>query len=319
MVLAAGEGVRLRPLTRLVAKPVVPVLGRPLLHFTLERLAAAGVTEVVVNLHHLPQTVRRALGDGRRFGLRLRYSHERDELLGTGGGLRQARRFLGDEPLLVVNGDMLFDFDLRALLVRHRASQAVATLALRPQPRSGAYSPVVTARDGRILSIAGRPAPAVGSVSLFTGIHVVDPAVLERLPPGPSDSVRDLYVPLLAEGARLQGLRVRGAWYDLGRPALYRDAQLALLRGQAAWIDPSARVHPTARVARSVVGAGCVIGPGARVARSVLWERVRVGARAHARDAILARDVCLGDDDSARACVIWREGERQRRAPLEEH
>jgi mannose-1-phosphate guanylyltransferase len=176
----------------------------------------------------------------------------------------------------------------------------------------------VTARDGRILSIAGRPAPAAGRVSLFTGIHVLDPALLERLPPGPSDSVRDLYVPLLAEGARLQGLRVRGAWYDLGRPALYRDAQLALLRGHGAWIDPSARVHPTARVARSVVGAGCVIGPGARVARSVLWERVRVGERAQARDSILTHGVRLGNGERALACVIWREGDRQRRAPVEE-
>ncbi len=318
MVLAAGEGLRLRPLTLLLAKPVLPVLGRPLLHFTLERLAAAGVTEAIVNLHHLPHTVRRALSDGSRFGLRLRYSHERAELLGTGGGPRRARRFLGHEPLLIVNGDVLFDFDLGALLERHRASGALATLALRPQPRAGGYSAVVTARDGRILSIAGRPAAAIGRVSLFTGVHVLDPALLERLPPGPSDSVRDLYLPLLAQGAHLQGLHVRGPWYDLGRLGRYREAQLALLRGRDAWIDPSARVHASARVVRSVVGARCVLGPGARVWRSVLWDGVRVGERAQVRDAILARRVRLDDGARVSGCVVWREGTVQRQIPVEE-
>jgi NDP-sugar pyrophosphorylase family protein len=320
MVLAAGAGVRLRPLTYLCAKPVVPVLNRPLLHFTLERLAAAGVTEAVVNLHHLPRTVRRALGDGRRFGLRLRWSPEA-ELLGTGGGLRQARRFFGDEPLLIVNGDVLFDFDLRALAARHRSSGARATLALRPNPDPRRYSPVVTARGGRILAIAGRPAPARGGVSMFTGIHVLDPALIERLPPGRSDSVRDLYLPLLAQGERLQGLRLRGAWYDLGHPGLYRRAQLALVRRRVpggALIAPGARVHATARVRASVIGAGCVVGPGARVERSVLWDHARVGPAARVSDAVLTSGVRLEAGAQAAACVIWRRGTAQHTVPVEE-
>jgi NDP-sugar pyrophosphorylase family protein len=320
MVLAAGEGRRLRPLTRLLAKPVVPVLNRPLLAHTLERLAAAGVTEAVVNLHHLPGTVRRALGDGQRFGLRVRYSHERGELLGTGGGPRRARRLLGREPLLIVNGDVWFDSDLRALVEGHRKSGAPATLALRPNPDPARYSPVVTARDGRILSIAGLPAPASGRVSMFTGLHVLDPALLARLPPGPSDSVRDLYVPLLREGARLRGVRLRGAWYDLGAPAPYRDAQLAMLRraGGASQIDPAARVDPAARLRACVVGAGARIGPGARLERSIVWERVEVGAGARVRGAILARGVRVPHGARLASCLVWREGAAQHAVPLEE-
>ncbi len=317
MVLAAGLGLRLRPLTLLRAKPVVPVLGRPLLHFTLERLARAGVSEVMVNLHHLPGSVRRALGDGRAFGLRLRYSHER-ELLGTGGGPRRVRRFFGDQPALIVNGDVLFDYDLRELLRRHAVSGACATLLLRRNPDPARYSPVVCARGGRILSIAGRPRPARGSVSLFTGIHVLDPALFERLPAGPSDSVRDLYLPLLAEGARLRGERLRGAWYDLGALAPYRDAQLRLLRGRRELIHPRARVHPTARLRSVVVGPDCVIEAGARVERSVLWDGVRVGAGAQVRRSILASRARLPPGARVAARVVWRAHRAQRSAAVEE-
>jgi NDP-sugar pyrophosphorylase family protein len=290
MVLAAGHGVRMRPLTLVRAKPVLPVLNRPLLHWTMERLARAGVEEVVVNLHHLPETITAELGTGRRFGLRIRYCQE-DRILGTGGGPRAARGLLGDEAVLVVNGDVLFDFDLRRLVAAHRASGARATLALRANPFPRAYSPVVTDRKGRILSIAGRPRRARGRVSMFASVHVLDPRLLERLPEGPSDSVRDLYAPLVGEGEHLQGWRARGAWYDLGRPSLYRDAQLRLLSGRGGdrvLVDPRARVGATARLRRSVVGAGARVAAGARVERSVLWSGAVVEAGARAVGAIVA-------------------------------
>ncbi|HSD28816.1 MAG TPA: nucleotidyltransferase family protein, partial [Vicinamibacteria bacterium] len=127
MVLAAGLGLRMRPLTLLRAKPVLPVLNRPLLHWTMERLARAGVRDVVVNLHHLPETITGALGTGRRFGLRIRYSHE-PVILGTGGGPRAVRGLFGRGPLLIVNGDVLFELDVRRVLAAHSATGAVATL-----------------------------------------------------------------------------------------------------------------------------------------------------------------------------------------------
>jgi len=149
MVLAAGHGLRMRPLTLLRAKPVLPVLNRPLLDWTLLRLRQAGVREVVVNLHHLPETVESALGDGRRLGLHIHYSREKT-LLGTGGAPRAVRDFFGEEPFLLVNGDVLFEMDLGALAQRHRQSGACATLALRPNPDPATYSPVVSDRRGRI-------------------------------------------------------------------------------------------------------------------------------------------------------------------------
>ena len=125
MVLAAGLGTRMRPLTLLRAKPALPVMNRPLIHWTLERLARHGVREVVINLHHLPGSVTRAVGDGSAFGLKVHFTRERT-ILGTGGGPRKARALLGEGPVLIVNGDVLFDFDLGALMRQHRRRKAAA-------------------------------------------------------------------------------------------------------------------------------------------------------------------------------------------------
>jgi NDP-sugar pyrophosphorylase family protein len=321
MVLAAGLGLRMRPLTLLRAKPVLPVLNRPLIHWTLELLRRHGVTDVVINLHHLPATVRRAVGDGRTLGLRVSYSFER-KILGTSGGPRKVRRFFGDEPFLLVNGDVLFDFDLSDLVRRHAASGARATLALKAYRRVEAYGGVVTGPGGFVRALAGLPRPVPGRPLLFTGVHVLDPDLLDRLPPGPSDSVRDLYAPLVAEGQRLLGVRVSGAWYDFGSPSLYLASQLSMMSsgfrgaGVARLVHPEARVHPRARVTRSVVGPGAVVGEGAVVSGSVLWEKAEVGRGARVSASIVATGARVGDEEAvARAVVLpARKGAQNRMA-----
>ena len=217
------------------------------------------------------------------------------------------REVFGDEPLLLVNGDVLFDLDLRRLLAVHRASGARATLALRRNPVPYAYSPWSATGRGRILSIAGRPAPARGPVSMFASVHVLDPALLERLPEGASDSVLDLYIPLLAEGAHLQGVTSRGAWYDFGRPRLYRDAQLRLLPGRGrdrVLVDARARVGSTARLRRSVVGAGARIAGGARVERSVLWDGAVVEAGARVSGSIVVTGGVVRSGEKAEGVIV---------------
>jgi NDP-sugar pyrophosphorylase family protein len=310
MVLAAGLGLRMRPLTLLRAKPVLPVLNRPLLHWTMEKLARAGVRYVMVNLHHLPGTIEDVLGTGRRWGLAIRYCDE-PVILGTGGGPRAVRGLFGGEPMLIVNGDVLFDFDVRRVLAAHRASSAVATLALRRNPVPHAYSPVVTDRSGRIVSISGRPRPASGRVGMFASVHVLDPRLLDRLPDGASDSVRDLYIPLLAEGAHLLGVHTGGAWYDFGRPALYRDAQLRLIPGRGrdrVLVDGTARVAATARLRRSVVGGRARVAAGARVERSVLWDGAVVEAGARVSGAIVATGAVVRAGEAAEEVIVLPAG-----------
>jgi len=313
MILAAGLGTRMRPLTLLLAKPALPVMNRPLLHWTLELLERSGVTEVMLNTHYLPATVKEAVGDGRKFGLRATYSHE-PKILGTGGGPKKVRSFFGDEPFILVNGDMVFDFDLRGLVRRHVKAGARATLALRPNPDPRRYSAIRTTKEGRVTSLAGLPRPTRGTASLFTGIHVLDPALLDRLPAGPSDTVRNLYAPLVAEGELVLGVRVRGKWFDIGSPSLYLASQRALLAAgfggarRGVLIHPDATVDRGARVGRSVIGPGCVIESGARVTGSVLWDGVRVGPRSLVRDSILASGTRVGEGEKMVGMVVTARG-----------
>ena len=312
MVLAAGLGTRMRPLTYAVAKPVLPVLNRPLLHWTLDLLAAHGFHEVMINLHHLPSTVRRAVGDGSAFGLEVSYSTER-EILGTGGGPRKVRRWIGDEAVLLLNGDIVFDFDLSRLRRRHERSGAPATLGLLPNPDVRKYSPVITGDDGWLRSIARLPRPARGRAWMFPGVHILEPELLDRLPAGqPSDTVRDLYAPLIAEGRPPLGVPLKGPWYDLGSPSLDLASQKSLLasrfRGlrRASAVHPEATVHPSARVIRSVVGKGAIIGESAVVRGSVLWDRVKVGRGASVEDSVVASGVRVEDGEALLSTLVMK-------------
>jgi mannose-1-phosphate guanylyltransferase len=289
VILAAGLGTRMRPLTDKVAKPALPVLNEPLIVRTLRALRRAGVTEVMINLHHRPDTIRAAIPEG-DLGLKIKYSRE-TAILGTGGALRKVRPWVGRSPFFVVNGDVIFDFDLRGMMTCHRETSALATLALKTNPDPKKYKPVVTDRSGRILSIRGEPTARKGLVSLFASVHIIEPVILDRLPPGASDTVGDLYIPLLREGAHLQGIRQAGVWHDLGSPDGYLKAQLRLLndsgRKRSCVIDPSVRLGKGARISRSVIGAGSVIEPLARADGSVVWDGALVQTGASLRNCIV--------------------------------
>ena len=234
MVLAAGLGTRLRPLTDTLPKPLLPVAGRPLLEWNLLLLKRHGITEVIINLHHLGEQIVRALGDGARLGLRLAYSHE-PTLQGTGGGIKQASPFLKDGPLLVLNGDTLSDCDLTALIAAHRVSGALATLAVRDDPEAATWGPVTLDAQGRILQINGRPPLAEPRAALpacmFAGIHVMEQAVLDAMPSGPG-SIIDVYDRLLRQGRPLHGYRMSGYWSDIGDPKRYAQAQRDVAEGR---------------------------------------------------------------------------------------
>lgn len=254
MLLAAGLGERLRPLTLTLPKPAIPVLGRPMVLQILSRLAEAGAARVVINLHHLPETARALVISDPGFAeFDVRFSHE-PELLGTGGGLRAAAAWLrGAGPVLVHNGDALSDVPLRAVLDHHRSRGLPVTMVVAPH-RAG-YTPVAV-EAGRVVAIGGKGAEARW---LFTGIHVLDERLLGALPPDrPSDVVRELFLERLANG-EVGAFVHDGFWWEFGSPAAYLDGSLRLARLAAEVRARVARTDPVRRVGEAIV----VCGPGA--------------------------------------------------------
>jgi NDP-sugar pyrophosphorylase family protein len=243
MILAAGFGTRLRPLTGTVPKALVPVAGRPMIEYAIVALARAGVERIVVNLHHLGERIPAALGDGRRFGVSIAYSSE-ETILETGGGIARARPLLGDGDFFVANCDALCDADLGALARRHVESGALATLLLREDPDAARYGLVETDDAGRIARFLGRLAPGIDASALrprmFCGLHVLSPRVFGWMPAAGAFSItRDVYAPAVEGGAALVGLDHPGYWRDLGSAASIALAERDLADGRFVPSHPS--------------------------------------------------------------------------------
>jgi len=309
MILAAGYGTRLWPLTIDRTKPAIPFMGRPLIGYVAEYLAGYGFDDIVVNLHHQPASVRAALGDGSAFGVRFHYVEE-PSILGTSGAIGNARRLLDGDAFVVINGKLATDIDLREALDTHRRTQALATLVLRPNPARERYS-TVNVRDGLVTGFGGNPAPesdkaggapgaaqkdasgtrgreatfvdksdAVEAPLMFTGIQILDPRVFDFIPPGVfSHSVTDVYVPAIARGDRVAAHVARGSWYELSTVRRYLETSVTLLKREGRDVE---------------LGQGSSVEAGASVTESVLWENVNVARGARVRRSVLGAGVRVG-------------------------
>jgi len=296
VVLAAGLGLRLRPLTQTLPKPLLPVAGRPILARTLDALVRAGCDAVAINLHHLGGMVRRAIGPFYE-GVPIEYFEE-PEILGTLGALPPMRKFLEPAGLVILaNGDSLCRWPVESLIARHRATGASATLLLATRADPAELGGGVGIdRGGRIVQM--RDAPAVGIVAqrrVFAGMHVFAPDLLDKVPEGPADIVESLYLPLLARGERIESFATRALWHDLGNRRRYLDGALDWVAGRPGgrWISPSAEVSPTASIDRSILEAGCRIEAGATIERSVLLPGAVIGAGSAIRSSVLGPGVAI--------------------------
>ena len=313
MILAAGFGTRLWPLTIGRTKPAIPFLKRPLIAFTIDYLKQFGCDEIIINLHHEPESVRAQIGDGSQFGVRIHYAIEEPEILGTSGALDNVREQLESDTFLVVNGKIITDTDLAAALQTHREKQALATLVLRPNPKRERFSEVLVSAAGRVEKFAGFPqtsdlSPQTSDLEtsnselrtqnsepplMFTGIHILDPKIFEFIPRGVfSDSVRDVYPPAMAAGKVIAAhIATQGSWYELSTLERYWAISQEFLR----------------RTGRDVVmNEGCVIDPSAQISGSILWQRVRVEGDARLTDCVLGDDVVIPAGAEFQRTVIVR-------------
>jgi NDP-sugar pyrophosphorylase family protein len=226
MILAAGFGTRLRPLTDTLPKPLLPIAGRPLIVWNLLLLRRHGIMDVIINLHHLGHLIEQALGDGSQFGMTLTYSRE-SAILGTGGGLKQAEPFFGGEAFLVVNGDTLFELDVAGMVSAHRRSRALATLAVRADPDPDRWGAVELDGTRRVVRIAGRGKNPEGPTEkrMFAGVHLMHPRLLASVPAGRESSIIDAYVGAIQAGDPVAGFELRGYWSDVGTPERYEEAK----------------------------------------------------------------------------------------------
>jgi NDP-sugar pyrophosphorylase family protein len=295
LILAAGLGTRLRPLTYLRAKAAVPVNGEPLIRRIVRRVAAQGFTDLVINLHHRPETITSAIGDGSDLGVRVRYSWEQP-VLGSAGGPRHALPLLvdgDDDPrarFLVVNGDTLTDVDLAAVVRTHaEARTAAVTMAVIPNPQPGKYGGVKIA-GGRVegFARAGSDAPTCH----FIGVQVAEARVFADLPDGqPMESVNDVYPRLLARDPQaIHAHLSHASFQDIGTPDDYLRTSIELAASEGSRMAAGARVHidRSADLTGTAVWDDVTIGPGARLAQSIVGDGAQVPAGArYSRCAIL--------------------------------
>jgi mannose-1-phosphate guanylyltransferase len=324
LILAGGEGTRLRPLTTTIPKPVVPLAGQPFISFMIEWLRRHGVDDVILACGFMADGVRSVLGDGSSLGVRLRYVEE-PEPLGTGGALKYAEELL-DERFFMLNGDVLTDIDLSAELAQHERTGARATLALCPVEDPSAYGLVRRNADLSVKQFLEKPSPDQIDTNLVNaGAYILERELLSGLAPaGTNISIeRDVFPELVGDG--LFGYEASGYWMDIGTPQRYLQATFDILEGRVdteigirlgasqrrlaneSTIDGEL-VAPVLAGARCAVQAGAVvggrvvlgrrveIGPDARVEDAALLDGVRVGARSTIRGAIIGPGVVIGDD-----------------------
>jgi mannose-1-phosphate guanylyltransferase len=325
LVLAAGLGTRLRPLTESHPKPLLPVVGVPILGHTLAQLAAVGCEAVAVNLHYQGEQIRQRFGDSFG-GIPLTWSEE-PELLGTGGALHPLRDFLAPADLiLLINGDSLCRWPLKRLIRAHQAGGATATLLLTRRADPEVFGGGVgIGREGEILSFrrgdppASKTPPPPDAPSpivkrwVFAGAHVFAPALLERVGPAPSDIVRDLYMPLLAQGGRLGSVITARPWHDLGTPRRFLDATLEWARAgwperlwRRSWVSQEAGIAAGAKLHAAAVEAGARVGEGARVERSVLLPGARVGEGSTLYEVILGYGAAVPPGSRVERRIVTR-------------
>jgi mannose-1-phosphate guanylyltransferase len=309
MLLAAGRSTRLGELGAALPKPLVPICGHPAIAFGLTACARAGVGRVVVNVFHHGDLLRETLGPS-AYGVTLEYSVEA-ELLGTGGGLALARPRFGAGPLLVMNAKVVADLDLAAFVRAHTATPAVATMLLRDDPDARRWGAIAADETGRVVGIldARSPRPPAGRVTerMFTGIHVLEPILLDRLRPVFSDVIRDAYIPALLAGETIRAEVLPGYFAEHSTPERYLEGNLALLRdpslvphppGPLVGVDAGARIAPGAHVVGPVrVEAGAVVEAGAKVGpEAVIGAGARVAAGVEARVAVVWPGVAVSAD-----------------------
>lgn len=330
VLMAGGSGTRLRPLTCDLPKPMVPVLNRPIAEHIVHLLRRHQITEIIATLHYLPDVMRDYFQDGSDFGVQMTYAVEEDQPLGTAGCVKNIAELL-DRTFLVISGDSITDFDLRAAIEFHKQRKSKATLVLTRVPNPIEFGVVITDEEQRICRFLEKPSTSeIFSDTVNTGTYILEPEVLEYLAPNQeSDFSKDLFPLLLEKGEPMYGYIAEGYWCDVGHLNAYREAQydglnkevqleFILYKEQSPgiWVGQHTHIDPTAVLeAPIMIGENCWIGPRVQIeAGTVIGDNVTIYADADLKRPIVWNGAIIGEEAHLRACVIARGARVDRRA-----
>ena len=321
VILVGGLGTRLRPLTDRTRKDMLPLVDRPQLAYTFDHLRRHGVTRAIVSCGYLPTQIQQHFGD--RYGdLRLEYKVE-EEPLGTGGAIRFAAEGI-DEPFFALNGDSLRETDLDALVAFHHERETQATILLTPVEDPTRYGLVRVNGDGRVLSFLEKPRPEEIDTNLINaGLYVLEPDVLELVPPGRAVSIEREVFPRLVEKRGVHGVALPGYWLDIGTPDAYLQAHRDVLErnfrtelgdalgSEYTLVAPGAEVSADARLVPPVyVGAGAAVGAGARIGSlAVIGAGARIGAGATVESSVVGAGAVVGDRTGVLGSIVGERAE----------
>jgi NDP-sugar pyrophosphorylase family protein len=301
LVLTAGLGTRLRPLTGVRAKPAVPVAGEPIVRRIIGWLARQHVCDLVLNLHHLPQTLSALVGDGSDLGVRIRYSWEQPEVLGSAGGPRHALSIIGSDTFFLVNGDTMTDLALEPLADAHQKSGALVTMALVPNREPNRYGGVTLTADGTFSGFVSRGEAAHGSYH-FIGVQAAQAAAFGAIPDGRVANIHSVYHALAeANPGCVRGYLCDAAFWDIGTPADYWETNIAFLGS-----EPPERTY----------GKHARVDPTSTVTGSILWDDVEVQGRAAVEDCIVTDGVTVPAGSTYRRAILLRDGHDVVATPL---
>ncbi|MBI5399973.1 NDP-sugar synthase [Candidatus Saganbacteria bacterium] len=303
VIIAGGLGTRLRPLTCNTPKPIVLVANRPFIVHQIEHLVKHGVDEIIVNLHYLSHEIKKILGDGRAWGIKIHYSIE-ESPLGTAGAVKNAEEYFGDGPLVVFNGDVLTDANISKIINFHREKKAVVTLTLTEVEDPTPFGLVLTDANGRVTEFIEKPSwERVTAKTINAGVYILDPKIFRAAPRNqPYSFERELYPDLLARGALIYGYRSEAYWIDIGNPQKYQEAHQAILHGEVAVKIIGARIDGKFWLGKETTPDATVKFIGA----SIVGEKVKFGRQVEVRDGtVIADQVSIGDYSILERAIIW--------------
>ena len=315
LILAGGKGTRLRPLTLYTPKPVVTVLNRPFLSYQIEILRRAEIRDITLSLNYQPDKIEQIMDDGSQYGVNLRYLTE-PAPMGTGGAYKFAEDAIR-ETTVVLNGDVLTDLDISAVIAFHRSRKSEATIVLTPVENPSAYGLVESADDGRVLRFIEKPKPEtiaeLTTKNINAGIYILEPSVLDLIPTGENTSFEYDVFPALLNGNRsfFAFVMAENYWRDIGTPESYLQAHQDFTNGDIKSFDleksAEADVSHTAEVdGKSIIGANCIIKPQARIVNSVLGAGVHVEEKAVIENSVILAHTRIAGGARIEKAVVGR-------------